>query len=386
MGRDDRSLCAWPQVDVRHWGAPRVPFPVTAPYRPRPDLARLGSPVHGRLERTVLDADEDAPDAVRDKLARLRDAPGRCVALDATLAADPEAVWRRVRAAAAAIVDAGADAGDAGPAAGTLAADAPRRPAVPVSRVDGEFRAGLAGWAFPADTGAPFALRALRDDARPVLDWIASRPAAERPLHALGLALQEDLAWMEALPGQAARARMLHVCFPSGWDPARKVGLDFAAIHAPVADADLLRSAAPALSRALATQGPFVRFVWTVAPDGLRPRHPADATPWSGSAVPWFRCERQVSLPLRRAETAGGDAALFLIRLHRAPLPEAAGTPDRLRALRDALASMSAATRRYKALDGPMPRLLGLLDGWLEAAGGQGADVGAHGGRGSPGA
>jgi hypothetical protein len=39
-------------------------------------------------------------------------------------------------------------------------------------------------WAMPADE-RPFALRALRADAGPVLRWIASRPAAEQPLHAL---------------------------------------------------------------------------------------------------------------------------------------------------------------------------------------------------------
>ncbi len=363
MERDDedRSLCAWPDVDVRHWGRPRVPFPVAVPYRPRPDLVRLGSVAHGRVERTVLDADDDAPDALRDKLARLHAAPGQCVALDGPLAADPGAVWSRVRAAAVAIV--GAQAAAAAPA---RTGDDPSRPAAPLALVDGEIHAGLAGWAFPADPGAGFALRALRADAAPVLDWIASRPAAERPLHALGLALQEDFAWIEAAPGEQARVRLLHVCFPSGWDPARKAGLDFAAIHAPVAEADLLRASARALSRALTTQGPFVRFVWTVAPDGVRSRHPDAATTWSESVEPWFRCERQVSLPI----VSGGSgvsgqasAALFLIRLHRRPLGVVAATPERATALRDALASMSAATLAYKGLDGPLPRLLELLDG-----------------------
>jgi hypothetical protein len=359
VGRDDedRSLCAWPDVDVRRWGRPRVPFPVTAPYRPRPDLVRLGSVAHGRLECTVLDADDSAPDVLRDKQARLRAAPERCVALDGRLAADPDAVWSRVRAAAVAVVAAQARA-----VREPGAADDASRPVAPVALVDGEIRASLAGWAFPADPGAPFALRALRADARPVLDWIASRPPAERPLHALGLALQEDFAWMEAAPGEPARARLLHVCFPSGWDPARKIGLDFAAIHAPVAEAELLRSSALALSRALTTQGPFVRFVWTVAPDGRRARHPAEATPWTASCDPWFRCERQVSLPVRMVGADGGAGAVFLIRLHGAPLLAAADTPARCAALRDALASMSSETLAYKGLTAALPRLLRLLE------------------------
>ncbi len=330
-----------------------MPFPVTVPYRPRPDLARLGSAVHGRLEHAVCDADDDAPDALRDKRARLLRAPAACVALDPALAADPAGVWARVRAAAVAI------AGAAGPVHERIDAT---RPVAPLALVDGEIHAGLAGWTFPAVSGAAFALRALRDDARPVIDWIASRPAAERPLHALALALQEDLAWMEsASAGEPVRARMLHACFPSGWAPADKIGLDFASIHAPVADAGRVIASARELSRALTRQGPFVRFVWTVAPDGTRARHPADATPWPAAGEPWFRCERQVSLPIVPPVAGEGHAALFLIRLHRAPMSAVADTPARARLLHDALASMSAATRAYKGLDGPMPRLLALL-------------------------
>jgi hypothetical protein len=380
VGRDDdaSSSYPWPDVDVRHWGAPRLPFPVTPTYRPRPDLVRLGGVAHGRVEREVLDADADAPAALAAKLARLRRWPERCVALDPALAADPGAVWARVGAAANAIV--AARAGGAGAEAGP----GHDQPESPLERAGDEILARVAGWAFPADPQASFSLRALRPDAGPVLDWIASRPPAERPLHALALALQEDLAWMEAAPGEPARARLLHVCFPSGWDPAAKIGRDFAAIHAPVADAELLRSSALALSRALTTQGPFVRFVWTVAPDGARSRHPADApapmpvdaggptpgeaaAPTEGEAAsPWFRCERQVSFPMPPGPAGDAAAALFLIRLHLAPLAVAAHTPERLATLRAALDSMSPGTLDYKGL----AARLDALRRWLDARAG----------------
>ena len=314
--------------------------------------------VHGRLEARVLDADAGAADALRAKWARLRSHPQRCVALLPALAADPHAVWMRVAAALAAVLDAeqaAVQAPQADPGAS-------RPPAAPViTRVGGEFHAVSAGWAMPADGAAPFTLRALREDARPVLDWIASRPPAERPLHALGLAVQEDVAWIEAdSPEAPARAAMLHVCWPSGWSPAEKIGLDFAAIHAPVADAALLRASARGLSRALLSQGPFVRFVWTLSPDGARSRHPEDP-PVRGNAggAPWFRCERQVSVPVRDAALAGG-AAVFLIRLHTVPLGDVADTPQRLRTVHDALASMSDATLAYKGL-------APARDAWLEA-------------------
>jgi hypothetical protein len=324
---------------------------VSATYRPRPDLARLGTVVHGRAECAVLDADADAPAELAAKLARLRRWPERCVALDGALAADADGVATRVRAAARAIV------------AAEARVEGADRPQSVLALVDGEIRAGQAGWAFPADASAPFALRALRPDAVPVIDWIGSRPAAERPLHALGLALQEDFAWMEGAAGGPARARLLHVCFPSGWDPAAKIGRDFATIHAPVADADLLRASSAALSRALTTQGPFVRFVWTVAPDGARSRHPADAPGWETSSEPWFRCERQVSLPIPAGAAGEGAAALFLIRLHLAPLAVVADTPERLATLRAALDSMSPATLAYKGL---AARVDALRD-WIDA-------------------
>jgi hypothetical protein len=378
----DRALCTWPATDVGAWGAPRVPFPVVVPYRPRPDLARLGNEVHGRREWRVLDADADAPATLRAKRARLAAVPGRCVAVVPELAASPAAVWRRVARAAGAIADADRTARDRATREGSAregtAAEcaSPDRSGAfdvgdaasavsPLLRAGGELHAPVAGWAMPADPAAPFALRALRDDAVPVLEWIASRPPAERPLHALGLALQEDLAWMEGdAPGGAARPVMLHVCFPSGWAPERKIGLDFAAVHAPVPEADRVRASARALSHALTTQGPFVRFVWSLAPSGVRSRHPDDAPPVRDDAGgPWFRCERQVSLPVPAAE-GGAASAVFLIRLHVAPLATVASEPARLAVVRDALASMSDATLRYKGLAEDREAWLAWIDAW----------------------
>jgi hypothetical protein len=346
--RPDPELCTWPALDVAGWPAARVPFPVSAPYTPRPDLARLGSVIHGVAESRLLDVDATLPQALRAKLARLQAQGARCVALEPGLAHDPQAVWTRIRRAALAIAEREASL----PATG-----APR-----LLRVAGdEIEAVAAGWSMPAAPGAPFALRAHRADARPVVDWIARRPPAERPLHALALAIQEDLAWIEAASaGDPVRAALLHVCWPSGWRPADKIGLDFGAIHAPVADGGPLRAAAAPLSRVLVTQGPFVRFVWTIAADGTPSRHPderPDERPEAAPAAPgtcadalWFRAERQVTLPMGVTAGAAGGAALFLIRLHLQPLGQAAPDPARRARLLASLASMSDATLAYKRL------------------------------------
>jgi hypothetical protein len=68
-------LCAWPRIDASSWPAPQVPFPVRTPYRPRPDLFRLGALAHGRLERRPLDADRRLPAELAGKWARLRAVP-----------------------------------------------------------------------------------------------------------------------------------------------------------------------------------------------------------------------------------------------------------------------------------------------------------------------
>lgn len=335
--------CTWPAVDTGQWPEPDPPFPVAVPYRTLPALARLGTSLHGRVESQVLVTDRLLADELRAKWARLQAVPERCVAVAPALAADPAGVWRRVRAAGLAIADAQQQAGEPG-------GHVPPGPVL--VRVGDELHAVVAGWAMPADE-RPFALRALRADAGPVLRWIASRPAAEQPLHALGLAVQPDLAWVEIPPsGTQVIAALLHVCWPSGWDPAAKIGLDFAAIHAPVADGEMLRSAAVGLSRALVDRGPLVRHVWTVTASGTRSRHPADPPePAPDSAeTAWLRCERQVSLPLG---TAGGlpASALFLIHLHVHPLAQAVMPPQRRALLLAALESMSDATLRYKRLE-----------------------------------
>lgn len=325
-----------------------VPFPVTVPYRPRPDLARLGAVVHGRHEARVLDADRNLAIDLAAKLERLRAVPHRCVGFAPAVAGDAAAVGRRVVRAARTIV-----------AAVSAASTDSAGPPVLVHDRD-RIVATVAGWSMPADPDAPFELRALRDDARPVLDWITSRPPAERPLHALGLALQEDLAWMEApAPGASVHAAMLHVCWPSGWDPATKAGLDFAAIHAPVADGEALRAAATPLSRVLVERGPLVRFVWTLSPDAARSHHPAEVASASPDAPIHFRCERQVALPLGRFDDgAAGGAALFMIRLHVAPLDRVAPPGPRRATLHDALASMSDAVVGYKRLAALRERVL----------------------------
>lgn len=185
-------------------------------------------------------------------------------------------------------------------------------------------------------------------DAGGALPWVglpAGLPPADFLL-GLTLSVQEDLVLMVRDSRGELTAQWMGVCFPSGWRPADKLGHSMLRIHAPVADNVRLQQAADGLAHAMTSKGPFVRHVWTLAGSGALHRDPGDdafAGVRSADEL-WFRCERQVTVPL------GGDASLFLIRVFVAPLHAVAQSAERVGLLRRALVSMSPAVVDYKGL------------------------------------
>jgi hypothetical protein len=161
---------------------------------------------------------------------------------------------------------------------------------------------------------------------------------------ALTLSLQEDFAVMAPDPTSGGIAAVLSVCFPSGWDPAEKLGQSLTAIHGPVADNAALQRATPSMAQAMLTKGPFVRFVWTLAGDDRLSRRPNEDTLYRATSVNdlWFRCERQVTVPL------SGSGCLFLIRVFVAPYQQVVNTPERRQRMLKALQAMSPDMIRYK--------------------------------------
>jgi hypothetical protein len=137
----------------------------------------------------------------------------------------------------------------------------------------------------------------------------------------------------------------LSVVFASGWDPAQKIGRALFEIHAPVAEGGALRAASERLARAMVEKGPFVRHVWTIADSDSLARAPGQAARADSVDALWFRCERQVTLPL-----AAHDRSLFLIRVYLAPLAEVAGDARRRELIVSALTSMSDEVLAYKGL------------------------------------
>ena len=166
------------------------------------------------------------------------------------------------------------------------------------------------------------------------------------------LAYEQDFAVLDGITG---RLRWLCVCVPSHWAPEEKIGLDFASVHAPVADNRLLVSASSQLVK-LATSGEcWERFVWTISPSGRYDqhprRHPREPWPAAGEAQNfgdrcWLRAERQTFFPVGGAT----QQAVFTIRVMLQPLREAVQTPGVARRLHDSVASMSIDVLTYKGL------------------------------------
>ena len=188
-------------------------------------------------------------------------------------------------------------------------------------------------------------------DPQPALQAIAGHAPWDSSVP-LELAFEEDFAVLDGTDGTLP---WLCVCVPSHWAPEDKVGLPFAAVHAPVADNAALLAASTQLVQ-LATGGDrFERFVWTITPSGRYDQHPRrhPREPWpvhlddeAFARRCFLRSERQTFLPVGR----GTRQAVFTIRVMLQPLTEAVDSADKARRLRDALASMSDAVLAYKSL------------------------------------
>jgi len=186
----------------------------------------------------------------------------------------------------------------------------------------------------------------------------------------VALALQEDFVILKH-EGDSLRTEYLSVCFPSRWDPREKLGLDFAAIHAPVADSQMLQAAGPGLMTMAFMKQPMLRHVWLIVPSASLDQHPAKNEAWWSDALAdpspllprlCFRIERQTTWPLPQLQRA-----VFFIRLMMSPLPAVlSAAPARARELADALRSMTPAVVAYRGMTDALPRLLAELDAFAE--------------------
>ena len=187
---------------------------------------------------------------------------------------------------------------------------------------------------------------------------LASAPPVE-PV-ALSLQMQEDFVILHDHGiGTGFTAEFLSVCFPSNWRPADKLGKDFLAIHAPVADSASLLKARQGIESIAFRQQSMVRHVWLLSPtDALAQDPETRGRNWEmvlssagGDAHAllsqvYFRVERQSTLPLPEIKRA-----VFFIRIMVCPLLAVLQqSPSRADVLSKSLASMSDAFLRYRGM------------------------------------
>ncbi len=190
------------------------------------------------------------------------------------------------------------------------------------------------------------------------------------------LAIQEDFVILKQHE-DTLRTEYLSVCFPSRWDPREKLGLDFAAIHAPVADNQMLQAAGPNIMTMAFMKQPMLRHVWLIVPAASLDQHPEKNQAWWSEALAepspllprlFFRIERQTTWPLPHLQRA-----VFFIRLMMSPLvevlsvrPETVVGPDgittRSAQLAASLRSMTPAIVAYRGMTEALPRLLSELE------------------------
>lgn len=179
--------------------------------------------------------------------------------------------------------------------------------------------------------------------------------------------MQEDFVILHDEPA-GMRTRFLAVCFPSNWNPTEKLGLDFTAIHAPVADSALLQAGAHGIVDMAFRKASMLRHVWLLTPGAELSQHPearrirwedalqqADTSP-SGRLLDqvFFRVERQTTLPLPSLRRG-----VFFIRVLVCGLADVLRVvPGRSAELREALHSMTDAVAHYRGMRAVRPRLL----------------------------
>lgn len=342
---------------------PSVPFPVEVEYRVRPDLRRM------RHEEGHFRLDSEWALYLTRKLDLLSHDSDRC----RVLSRPPEELMAPVRAVARQV---------ASEHPWLLSLEEGRISLLPMGvslDAEGLLEAQPGGRLHVQDAN-------LRDR---LLAHLERVPPPERAIDLLALAVQEDLVILDGSEPGADEATLLHVCFPSRWDPGSRRGASFSQLHGPVPQSAGLRAASRNLVSAMAHKGPFERFVWSLtgSPDldghpdrvaagvtegpegtpGARPDSTAatfpDAAPRMRSSLGglYFRAERQTTRAL------GGGQALFTIRIHVAPLADVLLVPGRAEVLAAAVRGMSEELLAYKGLCRGSDELASQLDAFAAA-------------------
>lgn len=152
----------------------------------------------------------------------------------------------------------------------------------------------------------------------------------------LALRLEEDVAVM-----YQGRLAAIAFCFPSGFIPSQRIGMNLGDIHRAVADGEQLVRASPGIARVMTEQPSFLRHVWTVTNNPNLSNHPdkrINSEPQSMDDL-YFRWETQTTARV------DDETSLFFVKVDVVPLREVWNHK-----ILDSVNSMSDAVLTYKNL------------------------------------
>jgi len=192
---------------------------------------------------------------------------------------------------------------------------------------------------------------AVSADAKVYIDAVSSYIGVGEvdSLESLALGLEEDIAILKN-----GIVKAICFCFPSGFVPARNIGLDFFHVHEPVADGEKLRAAGPKVSELISKEGAmFRRFVWGISSLGSLSQHPGYARPAATSIDElYFRTETQTTVGL------ADGVAVFFVKVEMHPLAVIWEDMGKRKQLVESVCSMSENVLVYKNMEMIKPILL----------------------------
>lgn len=138
-------------------------------------------------------------------------------------------------------------------------------------------------------------------------------------------------------------------CYPSSWVPSERVGNTLTEIHSHVADSEILQKMSARIAETMATQGNFIRYVWTISPSNELSNHPKIFKPNITDKTTiddlYFRIETQTSTPL-----GDGITSLFFVKVEVHPLKKYWDDPVQRKNILDSINSMTDNILDYKKL------------------------------------
>ena len=161
-------------------------------------------------------------------------------------------------------------------------------------------------------------------------------------IRSIAVQLEEDVAVLHQ-----GKLVSICFCFPSGFVPEEKLGMNFFDMHLPVADGNVLRASSEKITKLISREGAmFRRYVWTITSLSGLSQHPDYSRPIPNDIADlYFRTETQTTVGL------SNDICLFFVKVEMNPLSILWQEEEKREKILASVNSMSDAVLGYKNLE-----------------------------------